>query len=127
MLQPEPMEYALTKFELELEERLNSVSGEIDTRRKRMEALDVELARLAEAVAIHGANTALMKAIADSKSERRATEQILWALTSGSVQAALAGVREFALKLLHQIRGPFMPNRRLPGLSYRSTSKVESS
>jgi site-specific DNA recombinase len=104
VLQPEAMEYALAKFELELEQSLNSVSGEIDTRRKRMEALDVELGRLAEAVAIQGANTALMKAIAHRESERRAIEQMLWGSTSGSVKAALADVRDFALKQLHQIR-----------------------
>jgi len=104
VLQPEAMEYALAKFELELEESLNSVSGEIDTRRKRMDTLDAELGRLAEAVAIQGANTALMKAIADRESERRAIEQMLWGSTSGSVQAALADVREFALKQFHQIR-----------------------
>ena len=104
VLQPEAMEYALAKFELELEESFNSVSGEIDTRRKRMDTLDVELGRLAEAVAMQGANTALMKAIADRESEHRAIEQMLWGSTSGSVQAALADVREFALKQFHQIR-----------------------
>ncbi len=104
VLQPEALEDALGKFELELEESLNSVSGEIDTRRKRMEALDVELGRLAEAVARQGANTALMKAIAERESERRTIEQLLWGSTSGSVQAALADVREFALKQLKQVR-----------------------
>ena len=69
-----------------------------------MDALDTELGRLAEAVAIQGANAALMRAIADRESERRAIEQLLWGSTSGSVQAALADVREFALEQLHQIR-----------------------
>ncbi len=69
-----------------------------------MDALDAELGRLAEAVAIQGANAALMRAIADRESERRAIEQLLWGSTSGSVQAALADVREFALEQLHQIR-----------------------
>lgn len=48
---PEAIEYALVKFEFELEKSLNFVSGEIDSRRKRMEAIDLELERLAGAVA----------------------------------------------------------------------------
>ena len=69
-----------------------------------METLDLELGRLAEAVALQGANSALMKAIGGRQSERRAIEQMLWGSSSGSVKAAIADVREFALKQLQQIR-----------------------
>jgi hypothetical protein len=70
-----------------------------------MESLDIELGRLAEAVALQGANSALMKAIAERESERRVIEQIPWGSSSGSVKAAIADVREFALKQLQRIRG----------------------
>ena len=39
----------MAKFEVEPEQSLLSVSGEIATRRKRMETLETELGRLAEA------------------------------------------------------------------------------
>ena len=96
--------YALAKFECELEAGLTSVSGEIDSRRRRVETIDAELGRLAEAVAMHGATTALMNAIAERESERRAIDQILWGAAKGSVQSAIADVREFALNQLKQIR-----------------------
>jgi len=54
---------------------------------------------------VQGANTALMKAMADRESERRAIEQTLCGSNSGSVQAALADVREFSINQLQQIRG----------------------
>ncbi len=53
---------------------------------------------------MHGATTALMNAIAERESERRAIEQILWGAAKGSVQSAIADVREFALNQLKQIR-----------------------
>jgi site-specific DNA recombinase len=104
VLQPEAVEYALAKFEYELKQQLNRVSGEIDARRKRKAALDVELGRLAEAVAQQGAAGALMQAIAARESERRALEETLWGSGPGSVQAAIAEVREFALDQLKQVR-----------------------
>jgi len=54
VLQPQAMEYALAKFELELENELNAASGSLESQRKRMYELDMELARLAEAIATRG-------------------------------------------------------------------------
>jgi len=68
------------------------------------QALEIELGRLAEAIAQQGATAALMDAIAARESERRALEQMLWGSGLGSVQAAIADVREFALEQLTQVR-----------------------
>ena len=66
-----------------------------------METLDLELGRLAEAVALQGANPALMKAIGGRGPCDRANTL---GSSSGSVKAAIADVREFALKQPQQIR-----------------------
>ena|ERR1017187_1665638 len=45
-----------------------------------------------------------MNAISEREAERRAIEQILWGAGEGSVRAAIADVREFALEQLKDIR-----------------------
>jgi hypothetical protein len=57
-----------------METSLDSVSGEIETRRKQRELLEIELGRLAGAVAVQGATTAHMKAISDRQFERNEVE-----------------------------------------------------
>jgi site-specific DNA recombinase len=104
VLQPQAMEYALLKFEIELEKELSAASGSIESQRKRMDALDIELARLAEAVATQGPTTALLKAISVRESERRSIEQFLWGSGPGSIKAAIDDVREMAAKRLTEIR-----------------------
>lgn len=68
--------------------------------------------------------TRLMRAISDRESERRAIEQLLWGSTSGSVQAALADVREFALKQLHQIRAT--PHARPDAAWFELSRRIDS-
>ena len=103
VLQPEAMEYALEKFEIELEKQLSAASWSLDSHRNRKEQIDVELARLAEAVAMQGVSAALMSAIASREAERKTIEQLLWGSGKGSVKAAIAEARQFATEQLHQI------------------------
>lgn len=56
VLQPEAMEYALLKFEAELEKELKAATGSIDLRRRRKAQIEVELSGLGEAVAVQGAS-----------------------------------------------------------------------
>lgn len=104
VLQPDAMEYALLKFESELENHLATTTGSIDSHRRRKEQIDLELSRLSEAVAVQGASTALMSAIASREAELKAIEQILWGSGTGSVKAAINEVREFARERLGCIR-----------------------
>ena len=99
------MEYALLKFENELEKELNAATGTIDSQRRRKEQIDRELVRLAEAVAAQGASMALMNAISSREAELKAIEQVLWGSRPGSVKAAIGEVREFAKEELERIRG----------------------
>ena len=104
-MQPEALEYALEKFEWELEKELSAASGSIDSQRCRKEQIEVELGRLAEAVATQGISAALMNAIATRETELKAIEQVLWGSSPGSVKAAISEVRQFAIEQLQQIRG----------------------
>ena len=105
VLQPEALEYALAKFEMELEKELSAASGSIDSQRRRKDQIDVELARLAEAIAVQGVSAALMNSIASREAERKAIEQVLWGSGPGSVKAAISEVRQFAIEQIQQIRG----------------------
>ncbi len=98
------MEYALLKFELELEKELSAASGSIESQRKRMDELDIELARLAEAVATEEPTSALLKAISVRESERRSIEQFLWGSGPGLIKEAINDARETATKRLTEIR-----------------------
>jgi hypothetical protein len=95
------LEYALLKFEIDLEKELSAATGSIDSQRRRKEQIENELARLAEAVAAQGVSMALMNAISSREAELKAIEQVLW----GSVKAAIGEVREFATEQLQRIRG----------------------
>ena len=66
------MEYALLKFEVELEKALSAATGSIDSQRKCKAQIDMELSHLAEAVAAQGASSALMNAISSRESELKA-------------------------------------------------------
>jgi DNA invertase Pin-like site-specific DNA recombinase len=105
VLQTEALEYALLKFEIDLEKELSAATGSIDSQRRRKEQIDTELARLAEAVAAQGASMALMNAISSREAELKAIEQVLWGSGPGSVKAAIGEVREFATEQLQRIRG----------------------
>jgi hypothetical protein len=72
------LEYALLKFEIDLEKELSAATGSIDSQRRRKEQIDTELARLAEAVAAQSASMALMSAISRREAELKAIEQVLW-------------------------------------------------
>ncbi len=104
VLQPQAIEYALARFEPELERELSTASGSIESQRKRMGELDIELARLAEAVATQGPTAALLNAINVRESERRSIEQVLWGSGPGSIKAVIAHARELATERLRQIR-----------------------
>jgi hypothetical protein len=98
------MDYSLLKFEAELEKELNAATGSIDSQRRRKAKIEVELSRLAEAVAVQGASTALMSAISSREAELKAIDQILWGSGAGSIKAAISDVREFATEQLAHIR-----------------------
>jgi hypothetical protein len=98
------MDYALEKFELELERELSAASGSLEAQRRRMDQLDLELARLAEAVATQGPNAAVLSAMSVRESERRSIEQVLRGSGPGSIKAVIANVRELATERLKQIR-----------------------
>jgi hypothetical protein len=104
VLQPQAMEYALAKFELELENELNAASGSLESQRKRMYELNIELARLAEAIATQGAAAALLRAISVRESERSSIERILLGSGPGSIKTAIANARELAMERLQQVR-----------------------
>ena len=104
VLQPQALEYALSKFELELENELSSASDSIESKRKRRDELDIELARLAKAVAIEGPTTAIMKEISVREAERRSIEQVLWGSGPGSIKTAIDNTRALATERLAQIR-----------------------
>jgi hypothetical protein len=87
VLQPEAMEYALLKFENELEKELSAATGTIDSQRRRKEQIDRDLARLAEAVAAQDAYIALMNAISSREAELKAIEQVLWGSGPGSSES----------------------------------------
>jgi len=104
VLQPEVVEYTLNAFERGLEKELSAASGMVDQRREKLAALDVELGRLAEAVAIQGASHALMTAISAREAERATIEKALLSSGPGSIKAAFEDLREFAKEQLKDIR-----------------------
>jgi site-specific DNA recombinase len=104
VLQTDAMEYTLAAFEIELEKELSATSGSIDQHRRRMTAIDTELSRLAEAVAVQGLSAALMNAIASREAERKTIERVLWGSGPGSIKTAIAEVRQFASQQLSDIR-----------------------
>jgi len=105
VLQPEAVEYALLKFEIDLENELSAATGSIDSQRKRKLQIDAELSHLVEALAVQGASMALMSAISSREAELKAIEQVLWGSGPGSVKAAISEIREFATEQITRIRG----------------------
>jgi hypothetical protein len=104
VLQPEAMEYTLAAFELALEEELSKTSGTIEQSRRRINAIDEELARLAQGVALQGPSIALMNAISGREAERASIERTLWGSGPNSIKAAIDDVRHFATEQLNGIR-----------------------
>ena len=104
VLHPEAVEYALTAFEKALDEQLTAVTGGLDKNRERLAAIDAELGRLAEAVAIQGSSRALMTAISAREAERTAIERSLLGSGPGSIKAAAEDAHEFAREQLRDIR-----------------------
>jgi hypothetical protein len=103
-LDPAAVEYAIEKFGVELENTLAAMTDSIETKRRRKDEIDVELSRLAEAVATQGASPALLNAIGTRETDRKAIEEALWSSGKDSVQAALSELRTVAMNQLKDIR-----------------------
>jgi len=104
VLDPVAVEYAIEKFKVELEKTLAVMTGSIETKRRRKDEIDIELSRLAEAVATQGASPPLLNAIGTRETERKAIEEALWSSGKDSVQAALSELRAVAINQLSDIR-----------------------
>jgi hypothetical protein len=104
VLDPIAVEYAIEAFGVELEKNLAATTDSIEIKRRRKDEIDVELARLAEAVAIQGASATLLKAISAREAERKAIEEALWGTGKDSIQVVLSEIRESAMKQLTDIR-----------------------
>jgi len=92
------------KFGFELQQALAATTDSIEARRRRMNQIDLELARLAEAIATQGAAPVVLKTIAARETERKSIEQALWGAGENSVQNALSDIREFAATRLKDLR-----------------------
>ena len=104
VLQPEAVQYALIKFQLELDLQLKAMSGQVDDVRVRKSEIEAELTRLAEAVAQQGPLPALMRAISSRETEMKELEGKLLGTGPGSVQTTIDEIRVFVLSRLHDIR-----------------------
>jgi site-specific DNA recombinase len=104
VLQPEAVQYALAKFQLELDLQLKAMSGQVDDVRVRKTEVEAELARLAEAVAQQGPLPALMKAICLREIEVKELEGKLSGTGPDSMKTAIEELRGFVLSRLHDIR-----------------------
>jgi len=104
VLQPEAVQYALAKFQLELDRQLKAMSGQVDDVRMRKSEVEAELTRLAEAVAQQGALPALMRAISSREAEIKGLEEKLIGTGPGSLKATVDEIRAFVLFRLQDIR-----------------------
>jgi hypothetical protein len=93
VLQPEAVQYALIKFQLELDLQLKAMSGQVDDVRVRKSKIEAELTRLAEAVAQQGPSPALMRAISSREIEMKELEGKLLGMGPGSVQTTIDEIR----------------------------------
>jgi site-specific DNA recombinase len=104
VLQPEAVQYALVKFQLELDLQLKAMSGQVDDVRVRKSEVEAELTRLAEAVAQQGPLPALMRAITSREAEIKELDGKLVGTGPGSVKASIDEIRDFVLSRLKDIR-----------------------
>jgi site-specific DNA recombinase len=104
VLQPEAVQYALIKFQLELDCQLKAMSGQVDSVRLRKCEVEAELTRLAEAVAQQGPLPALMRAISSREAKIKELDGKLVGTGPGSVKATIDEIRDFVLSRLNDIR-----------------------
>jgi hypothetical protein len=104
VLDPVAVEYAIEKSGVELEKSLAAMTDSIETKRRRQDEIDLELSRLAEAVATQGASPAFLNAIGTRETERKAIEEAVWSSGRDSVQATLSELRTVAMDQLKDIR-----------------------
>jgi site-specific DNA recombinase len=110
VLRPEAVHYALVKFQVELDLQLKAVSGQFDEVRARKSEIEVELTRLAEAVAQQGPLPALMTAISSREIEMKELEGKLLGTGPTSVKATIDEIRVFVLSRLQDIRRVLQSN-----------------
>ena len=87
----------------------------------RRAAIDLELGRLAEAVALQGVTSALMKAITERESERRAIEQILWGSSSRSGRRRFPMCESSRSSSSSKFAELFRPTTKRHGMNFRNT------
>jgi hypothetical protein len=97
------------------------MTDSIETKRRRKDEIDIDLSRLAEAVATQGASPALLNAIGTRETERKAIEEALCSSGKDSVQAALSELRAVAISQLSDIRTVFRGQVQAARFECRST------
>ena len=103
VLQPEAVQYALIKFQLELDRQLKAMSGQVDSVRLRKCEVETELTRLAETVAQQGPLPALMRAIFSREAEIKELDGKLAGTRPGSVKVTIDEIRNIVTSRLKAI------------------------
>jgi site-specific DNA recombinase len=104
VLRPAAVDYAVEEFGRQLRTALDAISGNLAGIRKRKAELEVETARLAEAIAQTGPTPALVSAIGARDKELREITDRLLAENGGSVEAQLEDVRRFVAERILDLR-----------------------
>ena len=104
VLQHTVINFALEEFARQLKAQWSDLSGDLARSRERKSQLELELRRLAEAVAHQGGSGFLLEAMAERERELRQITDCLLAEGPGSVEAELSEIRQFVTTRLADIR-----------------------
>ncbi len=108
VLQQEVVDYTLQRFEEELRAKLESLSVELESVRRRKRILEAEVTRLTEGLATaeeDRAPAAVIAAIHKREQELRAITDKLVEAQPGSLDAKLKDIRRFVVSRLADVRG----------------------
>ena len=107
VLQPEVVDYTLTKFEAELKARLDSMEDDLEALRRRKHTLEAEIKRLTDALASASDSrlpSAVVTAINEREEELRTIADRLLAGSRDSIQATVSDIRQFVISRLSDLR-----------------------
>jgi DNA invertase Pin-like site-specific DNA recombinase len=107
VLQPEVVDYTLTKFEAELKARLDSMSDDLEALRRRKHTLEAEIKRLTDALAAASDSrlpSAVITAINEREDELRTITDKLLEASRDSIQARVSDIRQFVISKLSDLR-----------------------
>lgn len=107
VLKREVIEYTLSRFDAELRKRLGNLGDELSELRKRKNTLDEELMRLTQGLAMGDTArppASIVQAIAEREQELKSISAQLLEAKPDSLESKLAGIREFVVSRLADIR-----------------------